>query len=172
MHVQHGLDLSSLRSKAQTISVYTRHAPDCSKKHDPHWKRCNCVKYIYLLKDGKIKTISAKTRSWANAEQKAQEIRDSWDPVKQRLKELDDLKARDLKAKELEAMTIEAALDRWVATIRSKHENNATMSKYTTIAKQIKSWSTSKGLSKAQDLSPDNLDEWKCSGGPGRNFLR
>ncbi|HEX4652428.1 MAG TPA: hypothetical protein VH250_13080, partial [Granulicella sp.] len=135
MHVQHGLDLSSLRSKAQTISVYARHASDCSKKHDPHWKRCNCVKYIYLLKDGKNKTISAKTRSWTKAEQQAQEIRDSWDPVKQKLRELDDLtKAKDLeaKAKDLEAMTIKAALKRWLATIGGKRLNKATVSKYTT----------------------------------------
>lgn len=37
--------------------------------------------------DGKNKTISAETRSWEKAEQQAQEIRDSWDPVKQRFRE-------------------------------------------------------------------------------------
>jgi hypothetical protein len=57
----------------------------------PHWKRCDCVKYIYLLRDGKNKTISAKTRSWTKAEEQAREIRDSWDPVKQKLRELEEL---------------------------------------------------------------------------------
>src|SRR3984885_518361 len=58
------LNVRSLQAKTQTVSVYTRHTSDCSKRDDPHWKRCECVKYIYLLRDGKNKTISAKTRSW------------------------------------------------------------------------------------------------------------
>jgi hypothetical protein len=77
--------------RPKNVSVYTRHISDCSKKDDPHWKRCECVKYIYLLRDGKNKTISAKTRSWTKAEEQAREIRDSWDPVKQKLRELEEL---------------------------------------------------------------------------------
>jgi hypothetical protein len=85
------LDVRSLKSKTQTVSVYTRHNPECSKRHGPHWKCCQCMKYIYLLRDGKNKTISAKTRSWTKAEHQAQEIRDSWDPAKQKLRELGEL---------------------------------------------------------------------------------
>src|ERR1019366_3095477 len=69
--VMNALNVRSLQSKTQTISVYTRHTSSCSKADDPHWKRCNCVKYIYLLRDGKNKTISAKTRSWEKAEAQA-----------------------------------------------------------------------------------------------------
>jgi hypothetical protein len=88
----HPLKSVSLRPKTQTVSVYTRHSADCSKKGEPQWRRCKCSKYLYLLRDGKNKTISGKTRSWEKAEQQAQEIRDSWDPVKQRLRELDERK--------------------------------------------------------------------------------
>jgi len=59
---------------------------------EPQWRRCKCAKYLYLLRNGKNKTISAKTRSWEKAEQQAQEIRESWDPLKQKLRELDELK--------------------------------------------------------------------------------
>jgi hypothetical protein len=52
--------------------------------------------YLYLLRDGKNKTICAKTRSWEKAEQQAQEIRDGWDPVKQKLRELDSNKPGSL----------------------------------------------------------------------------
>src|SRR5258708_24919045 len=93
----HPLKTVSLRPKTQTVSVYTRHSADCSKKGEPQWRRCKCAKYLYMLRDGKNKTISAKTRSWDKAEQQAQEIRESWDPVKQKLRELDELK----QAKEL-----------------------------------------------------------------------
>ena len=47
------------------------------------------MKYIYALKDGKRTTVSAKTRSWAKAEAQADAIRDSWDPIKQKLRELE-----------------------------------------------------------------------------------
>src|SRR5258708_2522096 len=80
----HELRVSSPRPKPKTVPVYTRHSSDCSKKGEPQWRRCKCAKYFYLLRDGKNKTISAKTRSWEKAEQQAQEIRESWDPVKQR----------------------------------------------------------------------------------------
>src|ERR1700758_3735927 len=89
--------LKAVRPKTQTVSVYTRHSATYSKKGEPQWRRCKCAKYLYLLRDGKNKTISAKTRSWEKAEQQAQEIRESWDPVEQKLRELDELKeAREL----------------------------------------------------------------------------
>lgn len=114
------LRLSTLRPQTQTISVYTRHLSNCSKKSDPHWKRCKCVKYLYLLRDGKNTTISAKTRSWEKAEGEAREIRDSWDPVKQKLRDLGKLE----QAKELGEITIAGALDRWLTTVKSESDSD------------------------------------------------
>ena len=71
------LDLRRLRSETQTISVYTRHSSRCSRAGELQWRRCKCAKYLYLLKDGTRRTVSAKTRSWEKAEAKAQEIRDA-----------------------------------------------------------------------------------------------
>jgi hypothetical protein len=112
----HPLKSVSLRPKTQTVSVYTRHSADCSKKGEPQWRRCKCAKYLYLLRDGKNKTVSAKTRSWDKAEQQAQEIRESWDPVKQKLRELDELK----QAQELGEVTITYALERWLASVKAR----------------------------------------------------
>jgi integrase len=42
-----------------------------------------------MYRDGKDKSISAKTRSWERAEQKAREIRDSFDPIKQLQRQLE-----------------------------------------------------------------------------------
>jgi hypothetical protein len=77
--------------KSNCLRLY---APLCRllQEGEPQWRRCKCAKYLYLLRDGKDTTVSAKTRSWEKAEQQAQEIRESWDPVKQRLGELDELK--------------------------------------------------------------------------------
>jgi len=109
----HDLKVVSLRPKTQTVSVYTRYSADCPKKGEPQWKRCKCAKYLYLLRNGKSNTNSAKTRSWEKAEQQAQEIRESWDPLKQKLRELDELK----QAQELGEVTITYALERWLASV-------------------------------------------------------
>ena len=158
------LNVRSLQTKTQTVSVYTRHSSDCSKQQNPHWKRCECVKYIYLLRDGKNKTISAKTRSWTKAEQQAQEIRDSWDPVKQKLRELGELQ----QAQELGEVTITYALERWLTTVKgeSDSENEHTHSKYQTAAKQIGVWAHRNQLVRLSQITPDALDQWKSAWKP------
>jgi integrase/recombinase XerD len=155
----HELQVSALRPKTQTVSVYARHSAKCGKKKDPRWKRCNCLKYIYLLRDGKNKTISAKTRSWKKAEEQAQEIRHSWDPVKQKLRELGELE----QAKELGEITIADALDRWLTTVKSESDsdNEQTYSKYQTASKQIKAWALRNQLVRLSQITPDALDKWK-----------
>jgi hypothetical protein len=155
---------SSLRPQAQTVSVYSRHTSHCSKKRDPHWKHCKCVKYIYMLRDGNNKTISAKTRSWTKAEQQAQEIRDSWDPVKQKLRELGELE----RARELGEVTVAYALERWLTTVKSESasQNDHTHSKYQTVAKQIGAWAHRTQLIRLSQITPDALDRWKSSWSP------
>ena len=72
-----------------TVTVFTRHNPDCPKKQNRYWKRCNCRKSLYIYENGKVSFISAKTRSWEQAERLAQQERDKRDPVKIRLKEIE-----------------------------------------------------------------------------------
>jgi hypothetical protein len=158
------LNVGSLQSQTQTVSVYTRHTTSCSKRKDPHWKRCNCVKYIYLLRDGKNKTISAKTRSWAKAEDQAQEIRDSWNPLKQKLRELGELE----RSKQMAEVTITDALDRWIITVKSDSDsdNEQTYSKYQTASKQIKAWASRNQLLRLSQITPDALDKWKSAWKP------
>jgi hypothetical protein len=57
--------------EATVLSIYTRHYPPCSKT-DIHYRCCRCPKWIRGLLDntGTVR-LSAHTRSWHNAEQKA-----------------------------------------------------------------------------------------------------
>ena len=55
------------------ITVFTRHSSDCAHKGDRDYKRCNCRKWLYL--EGSRKPVSAKTRSWAAAQEKAEKLR-------------------------------------------------------------------------------------------------
>lgn len=67
----------------RTVAVYTRHKPECPGKGNPYWRRCRCTKYLYIYAHGVSRQISAKTRSWEKAEEKAQEIRESFHPARQ-----------------------------------------------------------------------------------------
>ncbi len=103
-----------------TVTVFTRHSDDCSKRVDPQWKRCNCRKSLYLYEHGKVRYKSARTRSWEQALKVAEQEMDARDPIKKALKEIaqrEEEKARQAKAREI---TIEAALDEWLAGIKLK----------------------------------------------------
>jgi hypothetical protein len=53
------------------LSVYTRHYPPCSKT-DIHYGRCQCPKWIRgLLENTGAVRVSARTRSWHQAEGKS-----------------------------------------------------------------------------------------------------
>jgi integrase/recombinase XerD len=151
------IDLRRLRPQTQTVSVYTRHSSTCPKAGEPQWRRCKCAKYLYLLKNGKRQTVSAKTRSWEKAEAKAQEIRDAWDPVKQKMRELEGLKQAQL----AEEVMIEIALDRWLNSIRADIDNKYTQKKYETTARKLRSWAQSKSFTLLSQITTDALDEWK-----------
>lgn len=149
--------LRRLRPQSQTVSVYTRHSAGCSKTGEPQWRRCKCSKYLYLLKDGERQTVSAKTRSWEKAEAKAQEIRDAWDPLKQKMRELEELK----KAQIAEETVVETAIDRWLKSICAEIENKYTQRKYETTARKVMSWARSKEFTFLSQITIDALDEWK-----------
>ena len=151
------LNLRNLRPQTQTVSVYTRHSSGCPKAGEPQWRRCKCGKYLYLLRDGKRRTVSAKARSWEKAEAKAQEIREAWDPVKQKMRELEQLKEAQI----AEEMMIEIAVDRWLNSIRADIDNKYTQKKYETTARKIRSWAQSRNFTLLSHITTDGLDEWK-----------
>ena len=52
------------------LSVYTRHHPDCAKKDDSNYRRCRCPKWLDGTLPGRTGRfrVSAKTKSWEQAE--------------------------------------------------------------------------------------------------------
>jgi len=51
------------------ISVYTRHSEGCKYAGDRFHKQCKCKKWVEYFHNGKQYRVSAKTRSWAIAEE-------------------------------------------------------------------------------------------------------
>jgi len=64
------------------LSVYTRHYPPCTQADSNH-RRCHCPKWINgTLPTGQFVRVSAKTRSWENAERKARIMEVNADPLR------------------------------------------------------------------------------------------
>lgn len=56
------------------ITIFVRHAGSCRHKGDENWKRCDCRKHLRWSHNGRQYRTSAKTRSWAEAENKKREL--------------------------------------------------------------------------------------------------
>src|SRR5262245_5339432 len=69
-------DLDDLYAK--TVKVYARHKADCAHRGKPEWRRCRCTKYLYIYRNQIARQVSARTRSWERAAQKAEKIRESF----------------------------------------------------------------------------------------------
>jgi integrase/recombinase XerD len=144
-----------------TVTVFTRHAPECSQKANPQWKRCNCRKSLYIYENNKVTYKSAKTRSWEQAEKFAQQERDLRDPVKL---ELAKIAAKQEEEKRIEAeraasrITIVDALNRWLASHKRQAVNSLRV--YKGMTKRIHEWSKLEGFKYLSDVTPNSLDKW------------
>src|SRR6266436_14638 len=87
-----------------SIKVLTRHSSECPKRDDPTYRKCNCRKQLYLYEHGKVRYVSAKTRTWAKAEEFMRQQIDARDPVKKALREIEHKEAA--KAAEREARQV------------------------------------------------------------------
>jgi hypothetical protein len=81
---------SAASLSTRTVTVYTRHNERCSKNGEPQWKRSPLHEIPLRLQGNTSRQVSAKTRSCDRAEERAQEIRDSWNPVKALQRELQE----------------------------------------------------------------------------------
>jgi hypothetical protein len=121
----------------QTVTVYTRHNESCSKNGEPYWKRCHCMKYLYVYRGNTSRQVSAKTRSWERAEERAQEIRDSWSPVRALQREL-EAKVRKSEAREV---PITDAVALFMKEVERLNREEATRAKYRlTLEDRLLNW--------------------------------
>ena len=133
------LQLQSLPASISTrnVPVYTRHKPSCPKNGEPYWKRCHCMKYLYLYKDGESRQVSAKTRSWEKAEERAQEIRDSWNPHRQLEREL-QAKVRQSEPKQI---ALADAVSTFLNEVERLNREESTRAKYRlTLEERLLGW--------------------------------
>jgi integrase/recombinase XerD len=87
------------------VEVYARHVPDCPYIEHKRHPKCECPKWLYI-KNGR-RRVTARTTSLGVAEARAQEIRDSQDPVKRELAELKQ-------TRKLKTVLIADAIQKWL----------------------------------------------------------
>jgi len=121
----------------QTVTVYARHKASCPKNGEPYWKRCRCMKYLYVYRENTSRQVSAKTRSWEKAEERAQEIRDSLSPVKALQR---DLEAK-LRRSEAREVLIADAIALFIKEVERLNREEATLAKYRlTLENRLLNW--------------------------------
>jgi hypothetical protein len=60
------------------ITIFVRHSSDCDHRDDHYYKRCQCRKSLRFFHNGKQRTQSARTRSWAIAEEAKRKLEDQF----------------------------------------------------------------------------------------------
>ena len=103
--------------------------------------------------------MSARTRSWEQAERLAQAERDLRDPVQIALRRIKEQEAAKIAAEKAQNITLAAACDRWIASQKFKSDKTATI--YRRAAWRIKAWAQDQGIEDLRDVTPDLLDEWR-----------
>jgi hypothetical protein len=139
------------------ITVFTRHSGDCLKRRDPHWKRCQCRKSLYIRENGKTVYVSAKTRSWEQAERVAVHERDKRDPVKIELRKIADLRKPLL-------TTMKDALKLWIDGMKGPAETS--IDAYRSTTRRIQRWADGTGVVYVSEATPAQLDAWRASWAP------
>jgi hypothetical protein len=131
------------------------------KRDDPQWKRCKCRKSLYIREGGKTRYLSAKTRSWEQAERMAQAERDLRDSVQIELQRIAESEA----AKDaLRLKPLGDALEQWLAGMKTPGE--ASVDAYRSTMRKIQRWADRVGRCPRQRCDPALLDEWRASWSP------
>src|ERR1019366_6024054 len=130
-----------------TVTVFTRHSPDCPKKDNRYWKRCKCRKALYLYENGHDQIISAKTRSWEQAERLAKVEREKSDPAERELRRIRERDAEQEAAK--------------------KSKNAGTSRVHATFRKKVLSWAARESAEYLNEITSKMLDkrrgEWSTA---------
>ena len=143
-----------------TVKVFARHSAACPQKTNPKSKKaCVCRKHLYIYEDGRVTYKSAKTRSWEQADVAAQAERGLRDPVKIKLKEIEDREAAKAAALKTATIPIRVALDRWLANQKGISERS--LEAYRSSANKIARWAKRIGAENLDDITANLLDEWR-----------
>jgi integrase len=148
-----------------SIRVLTRHSANCKHRDDTDYKKCNCRKTVYLYERGKVRYISAKTRSWTKAEQFMRTLIDARDPVKKALRDIEDRERAKSEAERAAIASkrkrIEEALDIWFDGLPKRSRSRTVQ--FASVIKKLKSWAGAQRIEFLDEVEPEALYKWRGS---------
>jgi integrase/recombinase XerD len=141
----------------ETVSVYTRHASDCPKRDDKDWKRCSCMKSLYVFQCGRDFRLSAKTRSWEKADKLRDEVEDAFDPVKIELRNLKDRQQSN-------RVPIAYAVEQYLSDARARNLRPSTLRRLKRIfLKGMQPWVEARGFQYLDEVTTPLLTQWRAT---------
>jgi site-specific recombinase XerD len=147
------------RPTTTTISVLTRHSRTCPKRKDRYWRRCNCRKALYIYENGHDQIISARTRSWEQAERFARTLQEERDPAAIEVRRIREREAAKEAVATAKNITVESALTQYVASLKAA--TTGTRRVHTVFERKVNAWVLQKGIVYLGDVTPALLDEWR-----------
>lgn len=132
------------------ITVYKRHADDCEHRADRAYRRCTCRMMLAWFDNGKRFRISAKTRSWSEAEQRARAM-------------MQEAHARTVneQPKAAEPVSLERAVEMFITKKSGKHKE--TTRKYRYALDRLKAWAAHHGRHYLADITESDLEKYQAS---------
>jgi len=107
--------------------------------------------------------VSAKTRSWEQAERLAQTERDRGDPVKRKLQQIEEQEAQMLSLRKEKNITVREPADRWFNAQKFKIEETSQI--HGKAKRRIWACSKGQGAENVKDVTMERLDKPRGSGG-------
>jgi len=143
---------------APVVTVFVRHSADCPRKGDEFYKSCKCPKHLRWSHAGKQYRKSAKTRSWASAEQS-----------KKRVEAAFDVNANPAKAAASAtpetSKTLDAAIELFIASKRTQGITAGVISKFVRELGRLSDFMSKRSKYFPAEIGQDDLEAFR-SGWP------
>ena len=141
------------------ITVYKRHSDDCEHKADRAYRRCTCRMMLEWFDQGDRFRVSAKTRSWSEAEQRARSM-------------MQEAHARTIgeQPKAAEPVSLERAVQMFITKKSGKHKE--TRRKYQYALDRLKAWAARQGRHYLADISESDLEKYQASWTLKKNYAK
>jgi integrase len=115
------------------------------------------MKSIYVYQDGRDFRFSAKTRRWKKAEDLKVEIEDFFDPVKSKLRKIEE-------AQQANRVTVTEAIETYITDAATRNLSPATQKKYKVLfRKRMPNWAAQHGIHFLDDWTTVRLTHWRAS---------
>ena len=140
--------------KRSIVTVYVRHREGCSDRNRGEFYRgCQCTKWLRYSSNGKQHRISAETRTWGIAEEKAQE----------KQKQLDAGDSDTPVTPTAVRPTIEQAVRTFLRGKEGSGKSPATMRKWRWLLDLFEKFLSSRSRIYPSEITPDDVIEFRAS---------